>query len=228
MCLRRVRSKERLCKLTPASPLPLNAGTSCALNTKTSKHQTSLLNKPRAQVIFQSFRKSFCSTSLLPILSTAFNSYLIPSASFDWLCSTSTNHIARNHQATKMGESTGSMDLKIQIAFGLFGILSLAVAIASVHPQNSLGAAWYRSVRASFRGTRRRTHQDSVLILDDSMVQEDDESSIGITRISSIEVDIPSSRLSLDEFPLQAINTSAGVDNLRRTSEPMHILIEGV
>jgi hypothetical protein len=127
-----------------------------------------------------------------------------------------------------MGESTGSMDLKIQLAFGLFGILSLAVAIASVHPQNSLGAAWFRSVRACFRGTRRRTNQDSVLILDDETVQEDDESSIGMTRISSIEVDIPSSRLSLDEFPLQAINTGAGRDGLRRAPEPMHILIEGV
>src|SRR5690242_3663544 len=92
-----------------------------------------------------------------------------------------------------MADSSNPTDLHLEIAFGIFGILSLAVAIANLHSRHSLGAAWLRSLRSCFRrlkGPREGLHHD-------------EENSIDMLSLSS--VDIPSPGISFDatSMPMQ-------------------------
>jgi hypothetical protein len=76
------------------------------------------------------------------------------------------------------------VDIKLQIAFGLSGIISIIIAIANLHPKNSLGAEWFRSIRACVRGTGRRTHRHDDIISNEDMWQEDEESSVAMLKPS--------------------------------------------
>jgi hypothetical protein len=103
------------------------------------------------------------------------------------------------------------VDIKLQIAFGLSGIISIIIAIANLHPKNSLGAEWFRSIRACVRGTGRRTHRHDDIISNEDMWQEDEESSVAMLKISSVNIAILSSRLSLKDFPVQQIRSTPGL-----------------
>lgn len=96
-----------------------------------------------------------------------------------------------------MSETTSTLDIKLQICFGIFAVLSLIVAFASLHARDSLGVVWFRCMRR--RVQRTFTHggfwvNDGFTTTD---TYRDEEGSIGLTRLDSIS--IPSSRLSFDE-----------------------------
>lgn len=138
------------------------------------------------QAIFQSLHISLCTSD-----ASSFASFhVFPS---------SISHPIRP-PVSAMADPSNPTDLHLQIAFGIFGILSLAVAIASLHSRHSLGAAWLRSLRSCFRrlkGPREGLHRD-------------EEDSVGMLSLSS--VDIPSPRISFDDTPVSMQESASTID----------------
>jgi|SRR5690242_4835892 len=93
-----------------------------------------------------------------------------------------------------MSNSTDLTDIRLQVAFGIFSVFSLIVAVASVHPQNSLGAAWYRGLRNYTRRPRAPINQSDLEANDSSyeFVYEDNMDTPEMVRVS---IDIPSPTL---------------------------------
>ena len=76
--------------------------------------------------------------------------------------------------------------VRLEIVFGALVILTLAVNIAGLHMQDSLGAFWYRCL-----------HNDRIQTLSNEI---DGEYYIGLNSLDS--VNIPSAELSFDEIAL--------------------------
>lgn len=97
-----------------------------------------------------------------------------------------------------MSNSTDLTNIRLQVAFGIFSVFSLIIAVASIHPQNSLGAAWYRGLRYYTRRPRVPISQSDLEANDSSydssygFVCEDDMDTPEMVRVS---IDIPSPTL---------------------------------
>jgi hypothetical protein len=111
--------------------------------------------------------------------------------------------------------ATISLDLRFQIVFGIFGLLSLFIAVANLHPRDSLGAAWYWSIRSCFGVQRRRTPPEIDIELGD-MPYRDDVKTAELFSVTSVE--IPSPRLSLDEN--ESVTKALTRTGLRRPRAP--------
>lgn len=59
----------------------------------------------------------------------------------------STNQLLALIVPVMMPDTSGSTDLKIQVGFGIFAVFSRFIAVANLHPRNSLRATWFRSIR---------------------------------------------------------------------------------
>ncbi|KAF2625672.1 hypothetical protein BU25DRAFT_412327 [Macroventuria anomochaeta] len=107
-----------------------------------------------------------------------------------------------------MADTSNSMDLKVQIAFRVFVVFSLIVIVANLHPQHSLGAAWFRSICSCFRSSFRpriNDHNDTRI---KDILEKDEKNEVGMFRSTSI--DVPSSRMSFDDTPLRTISAGTG------------------
>lgn len=99
-----------------------------------------------------------------------------------------------------MPNANVSLDIKLQIGFGVFAILSLIAGLASMHTRDSLGAVWFRCIHERLQ--RTFLHSNSVFSNQpsDSTNEVDEEYYVGLTRLDSIS--IPSSRISFEEDAL--------------------------
>lgn len=108
--------------------------------------------------------------------------------------------IPSRHKPTAMPNANVSLDVRLQIVFGIFAILSLIAGLASLHTRDSLGAVWFRSIHGRLQ--RTFSHSNSVFSNQpsDSTSEVDEEYYAGFTRLDSIS--IPSSRISFEEDAL--------------------------
>ena len=95
-----------------------------------------------------------------------------------------------------MADTNESMDVKLQICFGIFAVVSLFVAISGLHTHNSLGAAWFRCIRRRLHPTYRRRPDRRL-----TPISDDEESRLGLFELEAIS--LPLSRISFDDSPLQ-------------------------
>ena len=91
-----------------------------------------------------------------------------------------------------MTDANAALDIKLQIGFGVFVILGLIIALAGVHSRDSLGAIWYHAIRYWLFDWVHISEPGTI-----SMNESDEEASIGLIRLNSIQ--IPSFRISFDE-----------------------------
>ena len=90
--------------------------------------------------------------------------------------------------------------VRLEIVFGALVILTLAVNIAGLHMQDSLGAFWYQCLRSRLQRTFMHNglaHNDRIQTLSNEI---DGEYYIGLNSLDS--VNIPSAELSFDEIAL--------------------------